>query len=116
MPPRRQPEPEPEPEPKRFTQEDIEAGIRKFQRRIEEVKAIDPTKVRFDVAQVEEATRNFRADLAEVFGKGSPEYRTHCTDSVGYPDGFVGGLSDNYHQQVFARKLPNSPKMNVSAF
>jgi hypothetical protein len=52
MPPRRKQDPQ-EAKPKRFTVEDIEAGIRKLKRRIDEVKTLDPTKVRFDDARVQ---------------------------------------------------------------
>jgi hypothetical protein len=77
MPPRRKQNP-PEAEPKRLTMDDIESGIRKLKRRIDEVKALDSTKVRFDDARVETATRNIRAGILEIFGPNSPENDAHA--------------------------------------
>jgi len=111
MPTRRPPDPDPE--PKRFTLEDIERGIRKLRRRIDEVKALDPTKLRYDDARVEEATRNIHADIVDIFGRGrnSPEYMAHGAHSVGYPEGRVSMVSDDYHQEVFGRGLPQTISM-----
>lgn len=60
-------------ESKDFTHEDIERGMRKLKRRIEEVKALDPRAVRYDDPQVESASRNIKADIIEIFGENSPE-------------------------------------------
>lgn len=99
-----------EPEPKRFTLEDIETGIRKLKRRIDEVKALDPTKLRYDDPEVQAATRNIKADLSEVFGKGSREYLTHGGHSVGYPEG-TGLVDDREYQRRFMRGLPKTVSM-----
>jgi uncharacterized protein (TIGR02391 family) len=105
MPPRRKPDPS-EPGPKQFTLEEIEGGIRKLKRRIDEVKGIE-ANIGYNAPQVEAATRNIHADLIEVFGKNSREYVTHFDLSVGYPEG-VGGLHTTEYdlQQRFTRGLP----------
>ena len=77
MPSRRPRAPDPDEGPKHLTLEDIAVGIRKFQRRIEEVKALDPQKMRYDDPRVEAATRNIYGDLIDVFGRHSPELGAH---------------------------------------
>src|SRR5947209_7826788 len=108
MPTRRKPDPEPV--SKRLTLEDIEIGIKKLRRRIDEVKPLDPTKIRHDDARVDAATRNIKADIADIFGKGSQEYLTHGAHSVGYPEGY-GGLDDHRYQHFFAVGLPKTVAM-----
>jgi uncharacterized protein (TIGR02391 family) len=90
--------------------DDIEAGIRKLRRRIEEVKALDPRAVSFDDAPVSSATRNIQADLIDIFGQNSPEYSAHGSHSVGYPLSVVG-LEDDEYQQAFAENLPKTVGM-----
>jgi hypothetical protein len=109
MPARRK---EPEPERKRLTLEDIELGIRKLKRRIDEVKALDPTKIRYDAPEAKAATRNIKDDIRDIFGDGSQEYVTHGAHSVSYPAG-VGGLNtdDGWYQGQFAVGLPKTVAM-----
>jgi len=73
-------------EVKQFTLEEIDAGVRKLKRRIDEVKALASQTVRFDDARVESATRNIKADIIDIFGRHSPEYLAHGSHSVGYPE------------------------------
>jgi predicted nucleotide-binding protein len=100
----------PESEPKRWTLKDIDAGIKKLNRRIEEVRKLDPNKMRHDDAAVDAATRNIKADIAEIFSKQSQEYLTHGAHSVGYPEGY-GGLDDHHYQEFFRRGLPKTISM-----
>jgi len=93
-----------------LTSEGIEVGIRKLNRRIEEVRALDPKMIRFDDARVEAATRNIKADLIDIFGNGSQEYRAHGAHSIGYPSS-VYGVSDGEYQRDFAKELPNAVLM-----
>ncbi len=87
MPPRR-PSPPPPPEIKQFTPDEIEHGITKLRRRIEEVKALDPHQptglaqlttpaVRYDDQRVRNAEHAISTTILEVFGPNSPEYRRH---------------------------------------
>jgi len=102
----------PEPERKRLGPEDIELGTRKLRRRIDEVKALDPTKVRHDAAAVDAATRNIKADITDIFGAGSQEYLTHGAHSVGYPEGYSAGyIDDSQYQEWFAKGLPKTVAM-----
>jgi uncharacterized protein (TIGR02391 family) len=94
---------------KDFTLDDIERGIVKLKRRIEEVKALDPGAISYDDARVESATRNIKADLIDIFGQNSPEYLAHGSHSVGFPLGM--GLDGPQAQEVFADGLPNTIRM-----
>lgn len=106
MAPRRNPAPS-EPQAKRLTLEDIESGIRKFKRRIEEVKTLArATTVSYDDPPVQAATRNIQADLIDVFGKGSREYHAHFDLSVGFPEGFSQPADERVQQHWFRQGLP----------
>src|SRR5262249_21676021 len=59
-------------------------GIKKLQRRIAEVEALDPKKLRYDAPQVRQATSNFHSDLIEIFTKQSQEYSTYYDHYVGF--------------------------------
>ena len=69
-----------------FTAEHIEFGIRKLRRRIEEVQALDPAKIRYDDARVKTVTRDIRDDLDEIFGDDSREADALGGHSVSYPE------------------------------
>ncbi len=90
--------------------ESIESGIRKLNRRLEEVKALAGGTMRFDDARVDSATRNIKADLIDIFGRGSQEYRAHGAHSVGYPTSNYG-LSEGELQRDFLLGLPNAVLM-----
>src|SRR5437016_14296423 len=73
MAPRRQSHPPP-PEIKQFTTDEIEQGIRKLRRRIEEVNALDPQRVRYDDQAILDAEQVIRNAILEIFGLNSSEY------------------------------------------
>lgn len=97
-------------EVKQFTLDEIDAGVRKLRRRIDEVKALGLENLNYDDARVESATRNIKADIIDIFGRHSPEYLTHGVYSVGYPDGSYG-QDDHQYQQSYVKGLPNGVRM-----
>jgi len=97
-------------EVKQFTLEEIDAGVRKLKRRIDEVKALASQTVRFDDARVESATRNIKADIIDIFGRNSPEYLAHGSHSVGYPEQ-IYGQEDHVYELAFVKGLPNTVLM-----
>jgi uncharacterized protein (TIGR02391 family) len=99
------------PEAKVLTLEDIEAGIRKFKRRIDEVKALDPKTVSYDDARVHAASRNIRADLIDVFGEGSQEYLTHGTHDVSHTPMVVSAFEETDYQAYFVEGWPKTIAM-----
>ena len=68
----------PQVEIKEFAPVEIDSGIRKLKRRIDEVKALNPQR---DIAQssgeFEIAARKIRDTIMEVFGPNSPEFGDH---------------------------------------
>lgn len=86
---------------KDLTPDDIERGIRKLRRRIEEVKDLDPRTTRYDDAKVESASRNIKADIIDVFGQDSPEYLAHGAHSISYPRGFMSLARTNINGTSF---------------
>jgi len=69
-----------------------------------------PEKLSPDDAAVDAATRNIKADIAEIFSKESQEYATHGNHSVGYPEGY-GGRTDREYQYFFEKGHPKTISM-----
>src|SRR5712692_566382 len=95
---------------KEFTLEEIEQGIRKLKRRIDDVEGLDPKTVRYDDPRVDAATRDIEADIGDIFGRNSPEYRAHGAHSVGYSSSTMG-KPDYAYQQDFIENLPHTVLM-----
>src|SRR3989442_9560042 len=108
--PSRRPQGPPPIQSRDFTLDDIENGIRKLKRRIDEVRALDPRAIHFDNARVGAATRNIQTEIGDIFGRNSPEYLAHGSHSVGYPH-MVMGMEDHRYQQYFAEGLPQTIAM-----
>ncbi len=62
---------------KRFTVDEIERGIAKLRRRIDEVRALTERRVRYDDQAVRTAELNIQETVREVFGDDSAEYDNH---------------------------------------
>lgn len=77
MPPRRSSQQPPPLEVKNFMPDEIEAGIVKLKRRVDEVKALQAENVQHDDQRVENAQQNISRTVLEVFGPNSPEFRQH---------------------------------------
>ncbi|MBI2891680.1 MAG: TIGR02391 family protein [Nitrospirae bacterium] len=90
---RKRPEP-PAIEPREFRSvEEIERGIAKLRRRIEELEQLDiPAAVFNDTGAVDVARSNVRDSIREVFGPNSPEFREHE-----HIDIWAGGLYMGMH-------------------
>ena len=73
------------------------------------MRALGP-QIRYDDARVESATRNIKADLIDIFGRGSQEYRAHGAHSIGSP-GSLYGVSDTEMQHDFLGGLPDTVLM-----
>lgn len=110
----RRPQGPPPIQSKDFTLEDIEHGIRRLRRRVEEVTALAPTTVGHDDARVEAATRNINADIGEIFGRNSPEFMAHGHHDVSHSPNVVVSVFDDHgpdYQRYFAEGLPQSVAM-----
>jgi hypothetical protein len=56
---------------------EIDQAIAKLQRRIDEIRALDPCTTQYDHPNVEVARSNIVRTILDVFGPDSPEYREH---------------------------------------
>lgn len=92
---------------KDFTLDEINRGIKKLKRRISDVQGIDPKKIRFDDAAVDNVERDIRETVREVFGSQSPELRDHEYHRIWH-----GGLSmmdsDGERQAKFVDGIPQT--------
>jgi len=76
--------------PKRFTIEEVDAGIRKLRRRIEEVQSINPEETRYDDARVRNTESNIRETIRDVFGTNSPEFQEHQYHDIWHGSRIMG--------------------------
>lgn len=101
----------PKPQPKQFSSiAEIENGITKLKRRLQELEALDPTKITHDVPQVKTVTSNIRETILEIFGADSPEYHEHQYHEIWYGGGYAG-MSRDQCQRCFAEGLEHSKGM-----
>jgi len=92
---------------KEFTLEEIDRGIARLQRRIEEVKALDPKTIQYDDQRIRIAEQNIRSDILEIFGPHSPEYHEHQYHDVSHgPYNMMDGPGE--HQRQFAEGHPRT--------
>ncbi len=98
----------PPPPSRNLGKQDLESGIRKLERRIEELKAFDVSSVheRWD-ARAQSLEDKIHATMAEIFGEGTPEYQRHSISELDtlpmsimgeqYP---VNEIREGYHKGV----------------
>lgn len=110
MPARRRPQEPPPVEVKQFTPEEIERGIAKLGRRIEEVKALETKRVQHGDQHRKNAEENVRTTVLEVFGPNTPEYRTHQYHEIWHGDAHMG-MSDDEFEQGFLDGIPQTITM-----
>ena len=94
-------------EVKLFTVEEIDRGIAKLRRRIEEVSALQKG-VRYDDARIRTAEINLRETIREVFGGGSPEFDYHKHHNI-HKGGWGLYDTEQDHQRKNSLKVPQTP-------
>lgn len=106
MPRKASKEPDP-PEVRPLTRSEIDRGISKLRRRIQDISALDPSEVRFDDATVANVKSDVRETIRDIFGSNSPEFLQHQRFSIWH-----GGMNpydgDRERQQKFARGIPQA--------
>lgn len=108
---RRRTPPDPPPiEVQQFTRSEIDRGIAKLRRRIEEVLGLNPNQVRYDDAKREIVEANIRDTIREVFGPRSPEFDDHQHHRI-WHGGYNMGDSEGERQQKFAEGIPQTATM-----
>lgn len=106
--PKKSPEP-PQIIVKEFTLEEIDLGIEKLHRRIEDAQKLNAQKVSYNDAEVANTENRIRETVREVFGPNSPEFRDHEHRRIWH-----GGYNmfDTYdvRQAKFAAGIPQTIK------
>lgn len=106
---RRPPEPPPI-EVSQFTKAEIDRGIAKLRRRIDEVKALDPRQIRFDDAKIDNVAQSIRETIREVFGSRSPEFHDHEHHRI-WHGGYNYLDSEGQRQTKFTAGIPQTVTM-----
>lgn len=96
-------------EVKRFTLPEIDAGIRKLRRRVEEVNALG-SGIQYNDAKVKTAEYNIRETIREVFGQNSPEFYDHQYHDI-WSGGYAMGDTDYEMQRNFLAGIPQTVGM-----
>lgn len=90
--------------------EEIDRGIAKLQRRIEEIQALARDHVRYDDQRKDNVASNIRQTILEVFEANSPEYHEHQYFRLG-PRVIQMGMSERAIQDGFEKALPQAVSM-----
>lgn len=104
--PKRKYEPPPI-EIKKFTIGEIDSGVKKFRRRIEDVKNLETNKVLYNDARVKTVEANIRETIREVFGQNSPEFDDHQYHKI-WHGGHSMMESEHESQKKFAAGIPQT--------
>jgi len=90
-----------------MTRAEIEKGIKKIDRRIEEVKALRNNGAKFNDAQTKTVTLNVRETIRVVFGPESPEFNDYKNHVIFH--GTRNILADEYERQdTFYAGIPQT--------
>ncbi len=97
--------------PKEFTSlDEIDRGIEKIKRRIDDVKAFDPQKTSYDDQKIDNVESDIRETIRDVFGTNSPEFNEHQHHRIAH--GILQmGMSEVRFQKRFADGIPRTISM-----
>ena len=107
---RRQPPESQAIEVRQFTRSEIDRGIAKLRRRIEEVNGLDPQQIRYDDAKINTVESNIRETIREVYGPRSPEFNDHEYHEI-WHGGYNVMDSDGQRQAKFVAGIPQTVTM-----
>jgi hypothetical protein len=62
---------------KEFTVQEIDVGIEKLRRRIGDVQQLDPNKISYNDAEVDNIEQRIRETIREIFGSSSPQFKDY---------------------------------------
>jgi len=94
-------------EVKDFTLEEIDYGIHKLKKRIEEVNNLDPNKIPYNDARIENEQLNIRETIRDVFGPNSPEFNRYGHHEIWHGSIYMG-MTDYECQHCFAQGIPQT--------
>jgi uncharacterized protein (TIGR02391 family) len=95
-----------------FTLQEIEQGIAKIRRRIEDVKRLLADRVTHDNQRKENVEQEIDRTIMEVFGINSPEYRSNRHHSIWHGEMVARGFGEPSHpQHEFEAGIPQTITM-----
>lgn len=92
-----------------FTENEISKGIIKLERRINEIKALDPREIAYDDGARETVQNNIRDTVRDIFGPDSQVARDFAYPSLYHSDGSIGYWDDDdptIDYQAYSRGIP----------
>ncbi len=89
------------------TVEEVDQAIVKLKRRLEEVQALDPTRIRYDDPSVRSAAQNFSDTVLAIYGARSPEYRRFQYHRIQHGGEWVG-MGEHDWQENFANGVKHT--------
>lgn len=98
------------PIPREFTREQLDLGIRKLDRRLSDLKALDPTKTSYNDPIVDRVESDIKATILDVFGPDSPEYSEQKYFMINQGP-FSGNDSEHETQIHFQEGYPHAVEM-----
>lgn len=97
-------------ESKRLSVEEIDSGIQKLRRRIDEVQTLESDAVRYDDARVKTAESNIRDSIRDIFGGNSPEFNDHAHHTI-WHGGYNTNDTEHTSQAKFSSGIRQSDTM-----
>ncbi len=95
-----------------FTLQEIEQGIAKIRRRIEDVKRLLVDRVSHDDQRKQNVEQEIDRTIMEIFGINSPEYRSNRHHSIWHGEMVVRGFGEpSYPQHEFEAGIPQTITM-----
>lgn len=96
-------------EDRNFTADEIDRGIAKLQRRVEQIRELVNSSVQYNDPRVDTAESDLKNSIREVFGERSFEYNEHRNLQFSHATmGFMAGASQGSVQQEFLKDLPKN--------
>jgi len=95
---------------KKFTIQEIDHGLKKINRRIEDVAKLLDNRVLFDDTKADNVEANIRETIREIFGQNSPEFRDHQHHKI-WHGGYNILDNDGIRQSKFEAGIPQTITM-----
>ncbi|MCB4791281.1 MAG: TIGR02391 family protein [Elusimicrobia bacterium] len=95
---------------KEFTKTEIDVGISKLNKRINDVKSIDSKNTKHSDATIETIELNIRETIREIFGTNSPEFKKHQYHAI-WHGGVAFNLPDYERHRRFVDGIPQTISM-----
>lgn len=86
---------------------EIDAGIAKLRRRIENVKELYSNQIPFNDQKIKNIETSIRETIRDIFGQDSPEFHDHQYHQI-WSGGYAVGMDDSECQHNFAAGIPQT--------